>query len=304
MIAFRYQNLSMTQDRLQELASSSVRLSEALGQLRGAGLPIAVGPDPLVHADASDAVLNEFLSLAVREAAAAYASGAKPHQVFLGLALSIPDCVIERGVGEEALEYCLAHESMSPNDLKDIFKYMSRPRGPNESPCAAHRRLTNVALRAGHVSDYHEFLRHNIDELVEECPEDLAEFMLDPRFPVSHFGLYCLFLAIQHSRNSEPYIRRWVDWIAEERFDSPTPWNATYTMYNLLRDHPDDVRLRPVREAAHNHIVHLLQSPEKLTQAALHLNALWELSRDQTGKSKEFEDFWRLLALRRPTGTQ
>jgi hypothetical protein len=294
----------MTQDRLQELASSSVRLTEILGQLRGAGLPKAVGPDPLVHADASEADLNEFLSLAVREAAAGYASGAKPHLVFFGLALSLPDCIIERGVGEEALEYCLAHESMSPDDLEAVFKNMSRPRGPNESLCAAHRRISSVAIRAGHVYHYYQFLRHNIDALVVECPEDLAEFMLDPQFAVSHLGLHCLFLAIQHSRNFEPYVRRWIDWIDEERFDSPTPNNATYTMYALLRDHPDDARLRPVRVAAHNHIVDLLQSPEKHIQAALHLDALWELSRDQTGKSKEFEDFWRFLALRRPTGTQ
>jgi hypothetical protein len=294
----------MTQDRLQELASSSVRLTEILGQLRGAGLPTAVGADPLLYADASDAVLNEFLSLAVREAAAAYATGARPDRVFFGLALSLPDCIIERGVGEEALEYCLAHGNLSPDDLEFVFGTMSRPRGPNESLRAAHRRISDVALRAGHVYHYYQFLRHNIDELVEECPEDLAEFMLDPRFPVSTLGLECLFLAIEHSRSSEPYIRRWIDWIAEERFDSPTPGDATYTMYTLLRDHPDDARLRPVRVAAHNHIVHLLQSPGKLAQEALHLNALWELSRDRTGQSKEFEDFWRLVALRRPTGTQ
>jgi hypothetical protein len=294
----------MTSDRLQELASSSVTLSEILPQLRGAGMPKAVGPDPLVHADASDAVLDEFLSLAVREAAAAYATGAKPHYVFLGLAVSVPGCVIERGVGEEALEYCLAHESMSPTDLQAVFENMSGPRGSHESLCAAHRRISHVAIRAGHVGYYYQFLWRNIDELADECPDDLAEFMLDPRFPLSHLGLFCLFLAIEHSTNSEPYIQRWLDWIAEERFDSPTPDNATYTMYNLLRDHPDDARLRPVRVAAYNHLVHLVQSPEKLPQANLHQNAVWELSRDSDWQGKESDDFWRFVALVRPTGTQ
>ena len=106
--------------------------------------------------------------MAVREAAAAYATGAKPDRVFFGLAVSLPDCIIKRGVGEEALEYCLAHGNLSPDDLEFVFGTMSRPRGPNESLRAAHRRISDVALRAGHVGHYYNFLRHNIDELVEE----------------------------------------------------------------------------------------------------------------------------------------
>jgi hypothetical protein len=326
----------MPHDRLQELASSSVRLTEILGQLRGAGLHKVVGPDPLVHADASHAVLDEFLSLAVREAAGADASGAKkPHNVFFGLALSLPDCVIERGVGEEALEYCLTHGNLSSDDLGFVFRNMSRPRGPSESVCDAHRRINNVAIRAGHVHYYYQFLRHNIDALLDECPEDLADFMLDPRFPVSLNGLHCFILAIEHSRNPEPYIRRWIDWIAEERFDSATPGDATDAMYAFLGSHRDDARLRAIRVAAHNHLVDLLRSPEKVTQARLHLNALvtekyaaarelvtaittsglrrdqlesddlrllldalWELSRDPTGQSKEFNALWRRVALK------
>jgi hypothetical protein len=271
----------ISHDRLQELASSSVRLTEILGQSRGAYPPVVtvaagpvetVGSDWLVKADASDAVLDEFLSLAVREAADADATGAEPHDVFLGLTRYMPDCVIERGVGEEALEYCLAYLSAGERDF--FFGRMSRPDVTSESLRAAHRRISTVALRAGHVYFYYQFLRHNMDALVDECPDDLAEFMLDRRFPVSHVGVHCLILAIKHSSNSEPYIQRWIDWIAEERFDSATSGNATYTMYTFLGDHLGDGRLRALRDAAHSHIVHLLQSPEKVTQARIHLNAL------------------------------
>ena len=177
--------------------------------MRGAGLREVAGFDPLLHADASDAVLDEFLSLAVREAA---------EHVIFGLALSLPVCVIERGVGEEALEYCLAHRNLSPDELDSVFRNMSGPRGPFESLCAAHRRISKVAVRAGHTVYYEKFLRDNISELVEECPDDLADFMLDAQFSASSTGVDCLVLAIRHSSDFEPYVQRWIDWIAEGTF--------------------------------------------------------------------------------------
>jgi len=326
----------MTQDRLQELASSSVQLTEVLGWLRGSGLPDGVGPDPLVHADASDAIVDEFLSLAVREAGDA--TDARPHHVFLGLALSLPDCVVERGVGEEALEYCLASKNLSRDDVGFIFRNMSRPPGPHESLCAAHRRISGVAIRAGHARFYYEFLMDNINELVDECPADLADFMLDPRFPVDLNGLHCLILAIEHSGSFERYAQRWIDWILEGRFDSFGPGHVEPgALYNSLQERRDNPRFGAVRAAAHIHFVHLLQSPEKVDQAGhhlrgllieryaasdelvtaitrsglrkdqlesdvlrLHLDALWQLSRDPSG-SPDFEAL-RRVALKLPGG--
>jgi hypothetical protein len=288
-----------------------------------------------VHADASDAVLDLFLSLAVRETAAADATGARPHTVFFGLALSLPDCVIERGVGEEALEYCLAHRNLSPGELDFVFRNMSGPRGPFESLCAAHRRISQVAVRAGHTVYYQKFLQDNISELVQECPDDLADFMLGAQFSASSTGVDCLVPAIQHSSDFEPYVQRWIDWIAEGRFDSAGPgYGNTTVMYRYLDRYLDNARFRAARVAAHAHLVHLLQSPEKVSQARLHLNALvmapyaaadelvaaitnsglrrdqlesaalrlpldalWELSRDPTGQSKEFHALLRLITL-------
>jgi hypothetical protein len=185
---------------------------------------------------------------------------------------------------------------------------------------------------------YHSFLRDNIDELVDECPGDLADFMLDPRFSPSGHGFDCLVLAIKHTRNSEPYLQRWIDWIAEERFDSAGPrhYEPSY-MYGYLQDLPDDASFRAVRDAAHAHIVHLLRSPEKVARAwhnlegllktgyaaadevvtaikrsglkkdqlgsdvlRYPLSALWALSRDPTGQSKEFEAAMRLVEQNRP----
>jgi hypothetical protein len=166
--------------------------------------------------------------------------------------------------------------------------------------------------------------------------------MLDPRFPPSGTGLDCLVLAIRHTRNSEPYVQRWIDWITEERFDSAGPGHGSpHIMYGYLQDHRDDARFRAVQVAAHAHIVHLLRSPEKVAQtwhnleglltnsyaaadevvtAIGHsglrgdqlgsdvlrypLGALGELSRDPTGQSTEFKAAMRLVAQNRPAGTQ
>jgi hypothetical protein len=45
-------------------------------------------------------------------------------------------------------------------------------------------------------------------------------------------------------------------------------------MNAFLGSHRDDARLRAIRVAAHTHIVHLLQLPEKVTQARFHLDAV------------------------------
>jgi hypothetical protein len=321
----------MTNDRLQELASTSVHLTQILKELRGAGLREVVGFDPLLHADASDADLDEFLSLAAREA---------DEHVIFGLALSLPVCVIQRGVGEEALEYCLAHRTLSPDQMDSVFRNMSGPRGPYENLCAAHRRISKVAVRAGHTVYYEKFLRDNIDELVEECPDDLADFMLDAQFSASSTGVDCLVLAIKHGSDFEPYVRRWIDWIAEGRFDSTGPgYGNTTVMYGYLNSYLDNARFTPVRVAAHAHLVHLLQSPRTTAEAWRNLQAilserygaadevvmairhsglrrdqlgsdvlrsafdgLLELVRDPTGKSKKFRDLLMFVLQNQPPG--
>jgi len=323
----------MTNDRLHELASSSVHLTQILEELRGAGLREVVGFDPLLHADASDAALDEFLSLAVREA---------PEHVIFGLALSLPVCVIERGVGEEALEYCLAHRNLSRDELNFVFRNMSGPRGPYESLCSAHRRISRAAARAGHTAYYERFLRDNIAELAEKCPEDLADFMLDAQFSASSAGVDCLVLAIKHSSDFEPYVQRWIHWLTEGRFDSAGPgYGNTTVMYGYLGSNVDNARFRAVRVAAHAHLVHLLQSPQKVTQAWRNLQAilsaryaaadevvtairhsglrrdqfgsdvlryaldgLLELVRDPTGQSDKFHNLLMFVLENGPTGTQ
>jgi hypothetical protein len=317
----------MTNDRLQELASSSEDLTQILEELRGAGLRKVV----LLHADASDADLDEFLSLAVREA---------DEHVIVDLALSLPVCVIQRGVGAAALEYCLAHRNLSPKDLDDVYMKMSAPRGPYESLCAAHRRISEVAVRAGHTAFYLPFLRDNVAELVEECPDDLADFMLDAQFSASSPGLDCLVLAIEHSSDFEPYVQRWIDWIAEGRFDSTGPGDGnSAVMYGCLNKYLDNARFTPVRVAAHAHLVHLLQSPQTTAEAWDNLqgilsarygaadevvtairrsglrrdqlgsdvlryafDGLLELVRDPTGKSEKFLDLLEFLQNQPPGG--
>jgi hypothetical protein len=327
----------MENDRLREVASSSVQLTQILEELRGDGLPHVVGFNPLLHVDASDAVLDEFLSLAVREAA--------DHVIF-GLALPLSVCFIERGVGEEALEYCLDQRNLSRDQRESLFWNMSR-RGTFEGLCAAQRRISQVAIRAGHTAHYlHQFLQDNIDELVSNCPEDLADFIAAPQFSPHNGDLDCLVLVMERSRNVEPYVRRWIDWIAEGGFDGPEPsyGNAT-VMWGYLVTNWDDARFQPVRLAAVAHVVHLLQSQENLLGAwhqfqgilsearsaegsaiaeevrtaiqrsglrrdqigsdALRsaIDALWELSRDPMERSGKFQDLFMFFLNNPPTGT-
>jgi hypothetical protein len=172
----------MAHDRLMELASSDAGLTDILGQLRGAGLREVVGPDPLLRAQVADTVLDEFLSVAVRDLS---------DRVIFGLALSLPACIIQRGVGQEALQYCLDHGNLTPAEVTSVWDRMARPGGPSESLRAAHRRIATVVLHAGRVELsywYYQFLRDNIGQLVRECPEELADVMLNPKFSAAFAG--------------------------------------------------------------------------------------------------------------------
>ena len=72
----------MSGDRLAALANADPGLSEAIWQLRrGGGLHAGSGPDPLLNADVAPEVLEEFLTLAVREA---------PDDQVFGLAVTLP----------------------------------------------------------------------------------------------------------------------------------------------------------------------------------------------------------------------
>ena len=261
----------MARDRLLELASSDAGLTDILGELRGAGLREVVGPDPLLHAQVPDAVLDEFLSVAVRDVS---------DDVIFGLALSLPSCIIQRGVGQEALRYCLDHRNLTPHEVSSVWARMAGPAGPSESLRAAHRRIGTVVVRAGDAAlyyRYYQFLRDNIEQLVRECPEDLAEVMLGPTFSAGGTGVDCLVLVIEHSTDPEPYARRWIDWIEAGRFDSAGPDNGnSQVMYSYLQDHRADPRFTPIRTAAHLHLVQLVKSPEKVNEAWHNLRGMFE----------------------------
>jgi hypothetical protein len=246
-------------------------LTDILGQLRGAGLREVVGPDPLLRAQVADTVLDEFLSVAVRDLS---------DRVIFGLALSLPACIIQRGVGQEALQYCLDHRNLTPAEVTSVWDRMARPGGPSESLRAAHRRIATVVLHAGRVElsyRYYQFLRDNIGQLVRECPEELADVMLDPKFSAGGTGLDSLVLAIEYSADPEPYVRRWIDWIEEGRFDSAGPDHGNcQVMYSYLQDHPVDPQFAVIRTAAHIHLVQLVKSPEKVNEAWHNLRGMFE----------------------------
>jgi hypothetical protein len=172
---------------------------------------------------------------------------------------------------------------------------------------------------------YYSFLRNNIAELVEEHPDDLAGLHARPPILGERLGPDSLVLATKHSTDFEPYVQRGSTgsrWDAFTRPDRAT--ENTTVMYGYLGRYLDNARLRAVRVAAHAHLVHLLQSPEKVAQAwkfrailsapyaaadevvtairrsglrrdqlgsdvlRYALDGLWELARDPTGQSEKF----------------
>ena len=108
----------MSGDQLAALANADPGLSEALRQLRrGGGLRDGTGPDPLQNADVSPEVLEEFLTLAVREA---------PDDQVFGLAVTLPRLIHRRGAGQEALDVLLSERSLTPDQRDWVDIYLER----------------------------------------------------------------------------------------------------------------------------------------------------------------------------------
>jgi hypothetical protein len=94
---------SVALDRLSELASSNALLRSALAELRGEGISTATA-DALASSKIADVELSDFLSLAAREV--------QGQQLF-GLAISLIRYIDERGVGQEALDFCLSSRRLA-----------------------------------------------------------------------------------------------------------------------------------------------------------------------------------------------
>lgn len=257
----------MASDRLAELAERSVDLATALEQLRGAGLQEVVGGhDVLADADASDAELDEFLSLAVRAA---------PDHVLFGLALSLPACIVRRGAGREALDYCLSERQLTERQREHVHTRMDKIPRPGETVCAGHRRLRGSAGFGGRTMLYQTFLAKNIQHIVAECPGDLAEFLLDPRFGPQGLNLDCLVLAIEHSPEPARFVRHWTGWLADGRFDTATTERGSVgVMYSYLDVHWGEPRFTEVSAVAHQRLVTLLASQDTVSEAWRHLEGL------------------------------
>jgi hypothetical protein len=108
-------------DPLTNLAFSSALLRSALAELRGDGISNATA-DALVSSTIADVELTEFLSLVARDL--------QGNQLF-GLAISIPAYIDARGIGQEALDFCLNSGRLEDWQMASIGMHMqfvgSRP---------------------------------------------------------------------------------------------------------------------------------------------------------------------------------
>jgi hypothetical protein len=134
-------------DRLSELASSSALLRSALAELRGEGISNATA-EALVSSKIADVGLSDFLSLTAREV--------QGHQLF-GLAISLPKYIDERGLGQEALDFCLSSRQPEDWQMASVGGHMQYVT-TQAAVQWCHSRLTSVIK-----SDdfYHTFAGHD-----------------------------------------------------------------------------------------------------------------------------------------------
>jgi hypothetical protein len=219
-------------------------------------------------------VLDEFLSLAVREV---------DDRVIFGLALSLPACILLRGVGQEALDYCLANRTLSDARRAHVQNRLSNLRGVGETACDHLRRLRGYAGFSGATYFYYKVLSEDADEVFANCSEEITEYLTDPCFgPKGNRNLDCVVIAIEHSRDPLPFIKHWIDWLDAGLFDSEN--RTSGSIYYYLDLHPDDPKFRQIAQAAHAHIVELLSSPDRVVQTWWHLRGL--LERKYAGANK------------------
>lgn len=261
-------HVGMGESRLDELAGASPDLRVVLDELRGSGLRVWAGPDPLLHAEVTAEHLSEFLSLLVREV---------PDEQLYGLAQVLPACVFRRGAGHEALEHVLTGGRLSAVQRELLRDQGIRLVAEGDLPLVLRHRAV-AELTVGLVSPrvYATFLRKHAAELALVAPGELGLVVLDPRIEPDLEAFECLEPLILHAPDPEPFVRRACDWILAGTFDSGSQQDRTDVdlAYRLLEDRWEDRRFDPIRRTMFEHLVDLIRAPEDLVKAWHHLNAL------------------------------
>jgi hypothetical protein len=254
----------MTQDRIEQLAALAPELGPILDELRGSGLREPVGPDPLLSPALPAGVLDEFLSLAVRECNDAN---------LFGLALALPMCAFQRGAGYEALEYALTRRGLPPDRREFVAGRMLGAKSIADVVWAH-----GIVLSTQNTGLYHSFLSRHARVVADKCFDSLATFLLDPARGPGGFTANCVELVLQQDVAAPwPFVRRWLEWLDGGLFDglSPRAGERPAVMYRILGDNADREAFAPLRDAAHRRVVTLVGT-RRLPAAWQHLAGMVE----------------------------
>lgn len=236
-------------DRLSELAASSLLLRAALEELRGDGISNATA-DALISAQVADVELSEFLSLIAREL--------HGHPLF-GLAISIVYYVDQRGVGQEALDFCLRSGELDRWQVSSIGLHMVYVTTP-EGVLWCHATLTTT-IRDDAV--YYMFLERHADVVLDRCADDMTAYLLHPSRGPGSYNLVSFELAVDRLPDPAPFRRRWFDWINDGYFDReerPGREPAT-SLYQVLNRRWGEERFTDIADAIETHVHLLMKSP-------------------------------------------
>jgi hypothetical protein len=252
---------SIAADRLTELASCSGLLDAALAELRGAGLTNATA-QALASSKVADVELSEFLSLAAEDTL-------RSQQLF-GLAISLIQYIDERGVGQQALDFCLRSGRLEDWQIVQVGMCMTNA----ESDAAVlwcHSRIISL-IRSD--ACYYCFLERHIDIIVRHCYDDMAAYLLQPNRGPRDLNIDSFSLVITHVEDTAPFQTRVIDWINGGYFDGRR--QTLRVLYRILNRHWGDARFRGVVNAIHAHVYSLIKSEsrDRLRAGMFHLVAM------------------------------
>ncbi|MFB9447207.1 hypothetical protein Dvina_29255 [Dactylosporangium vinaceum] len=199
----------------------------------------------LSHSGIDDA----HLEAALRDGARACAGG----PLLVDLAIVLLQCVDRRGVGMAALDDCLAR--MSPPERLIVCGRMVHVKGP-AAVAWCHARV--VATGSGGL--YHSFLREHGDDVIRLCRPEMDAYLLAPQRRPDHYFVDVYEILLLHLDDPAPYVRRWLEWIGDGRFDPyPRPESGpALILYKILREHRDNPAFAPIRDAVRRHVRALL----------------------------------------------